>query len=316
MKGEKKVIETADLKGFAKYLKRPDVKKVVFLVGAGISTAAGIPDFRSPKTGLYHNLARLKLPYAEAVFDIDYFRERPEAFYTLAGELYPGKFEPTKFHKLMKLTQDQGKLLRVYTQNIDTLERIAGIDDKYIVEAHGSFAVSRCIDCKVEADNEAVKLHVQKSTIPRCSECKGLVKPDIVFFGENLPKKFFQMYESDMKDADAAIIAGSSLTVHPFAGLADMVSCPRLLVNLEKAGSVGRNTNDIVQLDYCDKVAIELAKLLEWQLEADEVDEAESQSDGASSESDQDYMSDELIDEIKKLEISDKEKATKKAEKI
>ncbi|GMF08659.1 unnamed protein product [Ambrosiozyma monospora] len=100
---------------------------VTFFVGAGISTNCGIPDFRSPKTGIYANLQRLNLPYPEAVFDIDYFEKSPKAFYTLADELFPGKFLPSIFHYFIKLCQDKGKLRRCYSQNIDTLERIAGL---------------------------------------------------------------------------------------------------------------------------------------------------------------------------------------------
>jgi NAD-dependent histone deacetylase SIR2 len=108
--------------------------------GAGISTSAGIPDFRSPETGLYANLARLNLPYAEAVFDIAYFRNRPEPFYTLARELYPGKYRPTITHSFITLLHKKGLLLKLFTQNIDCLEREAGVPGDLIIEAHGSFA--------------------------------------------------------------------------------------------------------------------------------------------------------------------------------
>jgi NAD+-dependent protein deacetylase SIR2 len=109
-------------------------------VGAGISTSAGIPDFRSPETGLYANLARLNLPYAEAVFSIDYFRNKPEPFYILAQELYPGKYRPTITHSFINLLHKKGLLLKLFTQNIDCLEREAGVPGDKIIEAHGSFA--------------------------------------------------------------------------------------------------------------------------------------------------------------------------------
>ncbi|KAK4887966.1 hypothetical protein LTR28_003097, partial [Elasticomyces elasticus] len=83
-------LESRTLDGLAKYIKEGRAKRIVVMTGAGISTSAGIPDFRSPDTGLYANLARLNLPYAEAVFDISFFRENPLPFYTLAHELYPG----------------------------------------------------------------------------------------------------------------------------------------------------------------------------------------------------------------------------------
>jgi NAD-dependent histone deacetylase SIR2 len=108
--------------------------------GAGISTSAGIPDFRSPETGLYANLTRLNLPYPEAVFDIDFFRKTPEPFYALAQELYPGKFRPTITHSFISLLHQKGLLLKLFTQNIDCLEREAGVPGDKIIEAHGSFA--------------------------------------------------------------------------------------------------------------------------------------------------------------------------------
>ncbi|KAF3848061.1 hypothetical protein F7725_021089 [Dissostichus mawsoni] len=86
------------------------------MVGAGISTSAGIPDFRSPGTGLYANLQKYNLPYPEAIFQIDYFKKHPEPFFALARELYPGQFKPTICHYFMKLLKDKGHLRRCYSQ--------------------------------------------------------------------------------------------------------------------------------------------------------------------------------------------------------
>ncbi|KAG6823915.1 NAD-dependent protein deacetylase sirtuin-2, partial [Arthromyces matolae] len=91
-----------------------------------VSTSAGIPDFRSPNTGLYSNLARLNLPHPEAVFEINFFRRNPVPFYTLAAELYPGSFRPTPTHSFIKLLESHNLLHMCFTQNIDTLERRAG----------------------------------------------------------------------------------------------------------------------------------------------------------------------------------------------
>jgi NAD-dependent histone deacetylase SIR2 len=242
-------------------------------VGAGISTQAGIPDFRTPGTGLYSNLEKLNLPYPEAVFDIDYLRKRPEAFFTLADGLYPGEFEPTKFHRLMKEVADRGYLRRLYTQNIDTLERLVGVDADLIVEAHGSFAENHCIDCGTEMTVEDLKAemrrdkHKGKIAVPRCIVCGGIVKPDIVFFGEGLPFRFFQCMEEDLPDyADLVIVAGTSLTVHPFARLPDMVGSDtvRVLFNAEHVGSFGDRKNDVLVLGDCDENALRFTKLLGW----------------------------------------------------
>lgn len=257
-------------------------KKVTFFNGAGISTAAGIPDFRSPDTGLYANLAKLNLPFAEAVFDIEYFKENPKPFYTLAEELYPGNFAPTKFHYFIKLLQDEHSLRRVYTQNIDTLERLAGVDDKYIVEAHGSFAKNHCVECHKEMDTETLKKQMKdksKDGIPTCDECHGYVKPDIVFFGEGLPTKFFEKWEHDSRRVEIAIVAGTSLTVQPFAFLPAEVSKKsiRLLVNNEKVGDFEHHPRktDVLALYDCDLVAEKLCALLGWEEKLNELYETE-----------------------------------------
>lgn len=269
---------TKILEPIAKAIQAGD-KKVTFFEGAGISTAAGIPDFRSPDTGLYSNLAKLDLPYAEAVFDINYFKENPKAFYTLAHELYPGKFMPTRFHYLLRLFQDKKLLKRVYTQNIDTLERVAGIEDEYIVEAHGSFARNHCIECSLEMSTEELKKQMSDKLvndgIPICHECGGYVKPDIVFFGEALPVKFFDTWDEDADEVEIAIVAGTSLTVYPFASLPSEVTkrSLRLLINNEVVGDFkhGKRKTDVLAISDCDEAANILAELLGWSEELDEL---------------------------------------------
>lgn len=230
-----------------------EFKNVIFMVGAGISTAAGIPDFRTPGTGLYSNLEKLDLPYAEAVFDIEYLRDHPEAFYTLAKDMNPEQFEPTMFHKFIKWVDDKGYLRRCYTQNIDTLERRAGVSPDKIIEAHGSFHGNHCIECLEEFDQAKMDKVLSSDTleIPKCESCDGIVKPDIVFFGESLPSQFFQAMEDDFdEDVDLVIVAGTSLQVQPFAQLPDMVHkrCPRVLFNMEKVGTLGKRRNDSLVL--------------------------------------------------------------------
>lgn len=111
--------------------------------------AAGIPDFRSPNTGLYANLDKYKLPHPQAIFEINFFKENPEPFFVLAKELLPEGFKPTVSHYFIRLLHEKGMLLRHYTQNIDTLERIAGLPYDKLVEAHGSFHTGKCLKCRM-----------------------------------------------------------------------------------------------------------------------------------------------------------------------
>jgi len=235
------------------------------LVGAGISTAAGIPDFRSPETGLYSNLAKFNLPYPEAVFDISYFRQNPAPFYALAQELEPGQFRPTLTHSFIRLLADKGLLHMCFTQNIDTLERRAGVPESKLVEAHGSFATHACISCRQKFPDADMKIAVATQEIPHCKRCKGLVKPNITFFGEELPVEFHKKL-GHVAEGDLVIIMGTSLTVHPFAQLPSLArrDMPRLLINLQRVGDVGSRVNDVVKLGDCDTIVKELCEELGW----------------------------------------------------
>jgi NAD-dependent SIR2 family protein deacetylase len=101
--------------------------------------------------------------------------------------------QPTPTHYFFRLLDQHSLLKRVFTQNIDTLETLAGLDESRIIEAHGSFATAHCLECRKEASKEYVlRWGGRKGEVVRCDECDGLVKPDIVFFGEGLPDRFFQ----------------------------------------------------------------------------------------------------------------------------
>lgn len=146
---------------------------------------------------------------------------------------------PTKAHYFIKLLNDNGLLLRCYTQNIDTLESEAGIPHEKTVFSHGSFTAAHCVKCKEEQDVSIVKEAIFADDIPMCPHCgDGIIKPDIVFFGESLPERFFKLSEEDFPKCDLLIVMGTSLTVHPFAGLVSKVrpEVPRVLINMEKVG--------------------------------------------------------------------------------
>ncbi|KAH7239021.1 DHS-like NAD/FAD-binding domain-containing protein [Fusarium tricinctum] len=308
------------LAAVAEYIKSGRSKRIVVLTGAGISTAAGIPDFRSPGTGLYANLARLNLPYAEAVFDISYFREHPEPFYVLANELYPGKFHPTVSHAFIALLARKGLLQMLFTQNIDCLERVAGVPSDKIIEAHGSFATQRCIECKEEYPEDKMKEHVFGGKVPHCDKegCKGLVKPDIVFFGEPLPKAFDNnTYQVAM--ADLVLVVGTSLSVYPFAALPGIAQegKPRVLFNMERVGQLGTRSDDVIELGDCDAGIRKFADELGWRDELEKMwrqivgdVEAERQLNGRKKDEVQDEM-ERLAAEVEAVAIDDDKNDTR-----
>ncbi|CAH2276262.1 NAD-dependent deacetylase sirtuin-3, mitochondrial isoform X3 [Pelobates cultripes] len=118
-------IKYRDMSDIADLILKNRCRKIIVITGAGISTPSGIPDFRTPGSGLYDNLKKYNIPYPEAIFEIDYFSYNPRPFFALAKELYPGKYKPNIVHYFVKLLYDKGLLLRCYTQNIDGLERHA-----------------------------------------------------------------------------------------------------------------------------------------------------------------------------------------------
>lgn len=190
----------------------------------------------------------------------------------LAKELYPGRFHPTVSHVFIALLASKGLLFHLFTQNIDCLERAAGVPSDLIVEAHGSFATQRCIDCGTEYPDAQMREHVAKGEVPRCirkdnveEPCSGLVKPDIVFFGEQLPATFRSRQHFPVM-ADLALVMGTSLQVHPFAGLPDTVreDVPRALFNMERVGSLGSLADDVLCLGDCDSGVRSLADALGW----------------------------------------------------
>ncbi|XP_051534505.1 NAD-dependent protein deacetylase sirtuin-2 isoform X2 [Myxocyprinus asiaticus] len=289
--GEKELDELT-LDGVARYILSGKCKNIICMVGAGISTSAGIPDFRSPGTGLYANLQKFNLPYPEAIFQIDYFKKHPEPFFALARELYPGQFKPTVCHYFIKMLKDKGLLRRCYSQNIDTLERVAGLEGEDLIEAHGTFHTSHCVSflCRKEYSMDWMKNKIFSEDIPKCDSCGNLVKPDIVFFGENLPSRFFTSMKMDFPGCDLLIIMGTSLQVQPFASLVSRVSnsCPRLLINMEKTGQSefgmglfgfgggmdfdsDKAYRDVAHLSTCDDGCMALAELLGWKAELEEL---------------------------------------------
>lgn len=285
------VLTSFDLEGIARYIKEHECKRVVVMCGAGISTSAGIPDFRTPGTGLYDNLQRYNLPVPEAVFDIDFFQKSPGAFYELCKDMWPGNYDPTPTHYFLKLLSDKGILLRCYSQNIDSLECLAGLPSERLVAAHGNFDAAHviCTEPEVLVEIDELKAAIDKGEEgwQALREEKGnLVKPKITFFGEDLPERFGELHEEDLGSCDLLLVIGTSLVVAPFCMLIGLTrpGVPRLLINRESAGTCGKmpmgfryekegsdNWRDVFQAGDCDSSCRALAKALGWDGDLEEL---------------------------------------------
>jgi len=243
--------------------------KIVVMAGAGISVNSGIPDFRSPGTGLYSRIN-------PGQFSLEFLMNDPAEFYRIVKEIFGGVIDntvhPTYSHYFYKLLADKGLLKRLYTQNIDTLDQRAGVPEQLIIEAHGSFNHARCVSClkPVECMETFWKL-VFDDQVPTCVSCGNIIRPDVVFFGEGLPDTFFKYHQSDLKEADLLIVMGTSLMVFPFSSLTNMVPllCPRLLINKKKVGPFTKvespnNYRDVAFVGDCDDGVRELCEILGW----------------------------------------------------
>lgn len=222
-------IET-DFERFTQILQQS--QNIIVVIGAGVSVSCGIPDFRSPKTGLYAHIKE-RFPFLsapESIFDLSLFRENPLPFFEIAKDLISNDLRPSSTHHFLKWLESEGRLLRVYTQNIDTLEDTVGLER--VCYCHGSFKYSTCLNCGQKYTIEELRDFLAESSIPKCS-CSGVIKPDIVFFGESLPDHFDDCLADDLDKADCFVVMGSSMKVHPVSMIPDLLppSIPQFLIN-------------------------------------------------------------------------------------
>jgi NAD-dependent deacetylase len=185
----------------------------VALTGAGISVPSGIPDFRSPGEGLWEKVDPMKVAH------IDAFRRDPGEFWSYYRPRFQmlGDKEPNDAHRVLAELERRDLLEAVITQNIDQLHHKAGSDR--VIEVHGSIRTSSCQWCGIQFQLEEVDRLFDQQGAARCSSCSGPVKPDVVLFGELLPAVAMAEAESLAAGADLMLCVGSSLEVHPVAGL-------------------------------------------------------------------------------------------------
>ncbi len=186
----------------------------VVLTGAGISTPSGIPDFRSPSSGLWERYDPFE------VASLNAFRFNPDKFYNwmrpLARDIHTAL--PNPAHRGLALLESAGYIKSIITQNFDGLHQRAG--SNHVLEVHGTLRTLTCTKCYQQVDGYGyTQAYVEDGIVPRCSKCDGVLKPDVILFGEQLPARTWLQAQEQSKRCDTMIVAGSSLEVLPVAGL-------------------------------------------------------------------------------------------------
>jgi NAD-dependent deacetylase len=218
---------------------------VVALTGAGISVPSGIPDFRTPETGLWANVNPMEVAH------IDVFHREPQRFWSFYGERFAtlGDRAPNEAHMALGELERRGLLDGVITQNIDMLHRKAGTRE--LVEVHGSIESCLCLGCGTRVGLKGVLdlLAEAPDGMPRCLDCSRPLKPEVVLFGEMLPARAIGRAEELCAGADLLLCVGSSLEVHPVAAL------PQL--TLRSGGEIVILTQGATPLDHLAAVRLE-----------------------------------------------------------
>ena len=189
-------------------------KRVVALTGAGLSTPSGIPDFRSEGTGLWSHDEPME------VASLSTFRTHPERFFQwfrpLAGQIFNA--EPNSAHKALADLQSPTRKITIVTQNIDLLHQKAGSQE--VVEMHGSIRTMSCTQCFKKFESRFfIQEFIENGSLPHCPNCNGILKPDVILFGEQLPQTAWFDAQRAARRCDLMLVAGSSLEVLPVAGL-------------------------------------------------------------------------------------------------
>ena len=221
---------------------------IVFFGGAGVSTESGIPDFRSVD-GLYNQ----KFEYPpETIISHSFYKRKPEYFFNFYREkMLPLDCVPNVTHRVLARWEEEGKLRAVVTQNIDGLHQKAG--SRRVYELHGSVLRNYCVKCGKFHSAEFIRDAVG---VPRCS-CGGIVKPDVVLYEESLKGSTIEDSVEAIMDADLLIVAGTSLTVYPAAGLINYY-CGKRLVLINRDATPYDNRANLVIHDTLGNVFSQL----------------------------------------------------------
>lgn len=203
-----------DIKKAARLIRNSN--KTMVLTGAGISTESGIPDFRSPNTGLWENMDPMEALSTSVLYN------NPQKFYKEGFNILLSmtNAEPNKAHFALAEMEKLGYIKGIITQNIDNLHYKAG--SHYILEVHGNTREGSCLNCGNVVDLKVLKFKVDNDEVPpKCDNCGGTLRPDVVFFGDMLPEEF-NIAVREVETSDLLVVIGSSLMVAPVNYLPQM----------------------------------------------------------------------------------------------
>ena len=189
--------------------------RIVFFTGAGISTESGIPDFRTPGSGLWTKMK--PIPFQEFVASEDVRQESWRRRFS--GDRTLENARANKGHRSVAQLVDEGRCIAVITQNVDNLFQDAGIPDDKVIELHGNAGYARCLSCGIRYELADLESQFRETgRVQPCSACGGIVKSATISFGQAMPEAAMQRAQEATESCDLMVVAGSSLVVYPAAG--------------------------------------------------------------------------------------------------
>ena len=189
--------------------------QIVFFTGAGISTESGIPDFRSPGTGLWTKMK--PIPFDEFIASDEVRQESWRRRFS--GDRTLDDARPNQGHRSVAQLVDEGRCIAVITQNVDNLFQAAGVPDDMVIELHGNAGYAKCLTCEIRYELADLELQFRETgRVQPCSRCGGIVKSATISFGQAMPEAAMQRAKEATEDCDLMVVAGSSLVVYPAAG--------------------------------------------------------------------------------------------------
>ena len=229
-------------------------KRIVFFGGAGVSTASGIPDFRG-SSGLYTEAGEEYDAPPEVMLHINYARRKPREFYSYYRKnMVYADAKPNEAHKALAALERAGKLAAVVTQNIDGLHGLAG--NRNVLELHGSVLRNYCARC---GEKYSLEYIMAAKDVPKCEKCGGIVRPDVVLYGEGLDMDVFERAERAIYTADVLIVGGTSLTVNPAASLVNLYHGEHFII-INKSATPYDDYADMVIREPIENVLKEATK--------------------------------------------------------